>query len=387
MNNFLIKTFIEYLALGLTISYSVIWPLERGLSLSQVAIIQAVLFITSIFFEIPTGLFADRFSKKMSMVVGLLFSSAGLFITSIGLSYLFFLIGAILMGIGRSFVSGAEESYIKDVYTNLNLKKFFKDNFSKINITREIALFFGSLISAYIVHVLNIQPLYQAAFILMILSLFLTVFSLPNDCITKNLGHDLPRFRFTNLYDSFNKYKKFLIIFISLSILFESARTLWQPQFVNIGWSISSLGIIFAILRIFSIFGFIISQKINILSPKAIYISAFLGGLLLFLFAIPYKIIALVFLGGYLFFESFLKVHQTDFLLLIAPEKNMRSTFLSSANFIRNIFLSMSGPLLLFVVDKSSFYFTLLGLFLIKIIFIIVLQSRIKILIQNDLKN
>lgn len=380
MNGFLIKTFIEYLALGLTISYSVIWPLERGLSLSQVGVIQAVLFISSMLFEIPTGLYADKFSKRNSLAIGLLFSSVGLFIISTGFSFATFLIGAMMAGIGRSFVSGAEESYIKDVFTNINLKKFFKENFSKINVTRETALFFGALISSYVVYISNIKLVFQIAFILMLLGSLLTVFVLPRDIIRKDLDHKPIEWGFSNLSVYFKKYNKFLLIFMSLAMLFESARTLWQPQFINIGWSKESLGLIFAAIRIFSISGFILSRKIEMLSPKAIYISAVFGGLMLLLFSVPHKIVALIFLGGYLFFESFLKVHQTDFLLSIAPSKSLKSTFLSSASLVKSLFLSVSGPLLLIVVDKSSIYITLLILFMIKIIFVVVLRVQLKTL-------
>lgn len=48
MKKYIPKTFLENFGLGLTIAYSVIWPLNMGITLTQVAVIQSCMFVASI---------------------------------------------------------------------------------------------------------------------------------------------------------------------------------------------------------------------------------------------------------------------------------------------------------------------------------------------------
>ncbi len=378
MKSFLLKTFFEYTALGLTIAYSVIWPLKNGMSFAQVGVIQAVLFITALLFEIPTGLYADKFGRKNSLIIGLIFSSVGMLIISTGYSYPIFILGALVVGLSRSFSSGAEESYINDMFTDDQIKLDFKKNFSKVNISREFALFVGSILSSFLAYLFDIQIIFQLAFVLTTLSLLVVVFALPKD-ISGNIGDKpISHKNKVDLYKAISRYKSFLLIFVTLALLFESARIIWQPHLVDIGWPQESLGVIFAFLRIFSILGIIISQKIFATSSKMIYLSSFFGGLLLLMFVLTNKYLSILFLGGYLFFESFTRLHQSNFLISIAPDKQLKSTFLSAANFIKNLSLSISGPMLIFMTARNGIYIVFFVLFLIKIFSIVILDTKLK---------
>ncbi|MEI7469920.1 MAG: MFS transporter, partial [Chloroflexota bacterium] len=42
----------------------------RGWALAQIALVDATFFITSTFGEIPTGIVADRISRKISLLIG-----------------------------------------------------------------------------------------------------------------------------------------------------------------------------------------------------------------------------------------------------------------------------------------------------------------------------
>src|SRR5262245_13884897 len=50
---------------------------QRGLSLSQAALIDVTFFVAAAFAEVPTGIVADRFGRKTSMVAGAALMSLG----------------------------------------------------------------------------------------------------------------------------------------------------------------------------------------------------------------------------------------------------------------------------------------------------------------------
>ncbi|MBD3312898.1 MFS transporter, partial [Candidatus Woesearchaeota archaeon] len=47
-----------------------IFFLENGLELRHIMIIEAIYALTAVLLEIPSGYFADRFGRRLSMVLG-----------------------------------------------------------------------------------------------------------------------------------------------------------------------------------------------------------------------------------------------------------------------------------------------------------------------------
>ena len=96
------------------VSVLVLFWLGRGLSLGQVMIFMSTYGISLLIFEIPTGVLADRFSRKWSLAVGALIQSiVGLIILST--TFLPVLLGAyVLVGVGVAFLSGSGEALIYD---------------------------------------------------------------------------------------------------------------------------------------------------------------------------------------------------------------------------------------------------------------------------------
>ncbi|QED47967.1 MFS transporter [Cytobacillus dafuensis] len=96
-----------------------------GLNPLQLVLIGTIMEISVLVFEIPTGVIADHFSRKWSIVIGtvilgcahLLEGSIPLFL-SIGAAYA-------IWGLGYTFFSGAEEAWIADEVQGKDLDKLF----------------------------------------------------------------------------------------------------------------------------------------------------------------------------------------------------------------------------------------------------------------------
>ncbi len=107
-------SFLFGAAINAIVSILVLFWLDRGLSLGQVMILMSTYGISLLIFEIPTGVLADRFSRKWSLAIGALLQTT---VGAIILSTNFYpaLLGAyLLLGMGVAFLSGSGEALIFD---------------------------------------------------------------------------------------------------------------------------------------------------------------------------------------------------------------------------------------------------------------------------------
>ncbi len=87
---------------------------DMGLSLTQLSLMSIVITITVVLAEVPTGIVADVYSRRLSVIIGGVF--IGVCYSLIGLFPLFWvsLLAAFIEAIGDSFVSGALQAWITD---------------------------------------------------------------------------------------------------------------------------------------------------------------------------------------------------------------------------------------------------------------------------------
>src|SRR4051812_4706631 len=92
--------------------FFVIYFMNLGFSFFQISVITAAQGFAMFLFEIPTGSFADTFSRKHSIIMG--FCIVGIAGILIPFTTNFYLIIALwsLGGVGLTFTSGAEEALV-----------------------------------------------------------------------------------------------------------------------------------------------------------------------------------------------------------------------------------------------------------------------------------
>jgi MFS family permease len=93
----------------------VLFLANQGLSGAQIGLLQAALFVGSAPAEIPTGVIADRFGRRASVVLGQLLVAAGLLGQLVFGGFSAFLALFVLMGLGTACISGAETALLYDL--------------------------------------------------------------------------------------------------------------------------------------------------------------------------------------------------------------------------------------------------------------------------------
>lgn len=101
---------------------------DAGLSLKEVFLLEAAFSLVIVILEIPTGYLSDRWGRKHTLIAGSFFLFLGFFIFTMSRTFEGFLVGEILMAIGRSLDSGSMDAL---AYDSL-LAEGKADNYRKI---------------------------------------------------------------------------------------------------------------------------------------------------------------------------------------------------------------------------------------------------------------
>lgn len=124
--------------------------LGKGLSLTQIFTLSSILLITGMVFEVPTGLFADRYGRKWSMVTGSFVSVIAWALWIFYSTFGGFVIIFILFGLARAFWSGSDEALIYDELKATGKEASAQKIFSRYNGILALAFTLSALIAGFV---------------------------------------------------------------------------------------------------------------------------------------------------------------------------------------------------------------------------------------------
>ncbi|TDW94693.1 DHA3 family tetracycline resistance protein-like MFS transporter [Kribbella pratensis] len=104
-------SFLAALSFTLNLVYYV---RDAGLDPLQMVLVGTTLELTCFLFEIPTGIVADLYSRRLSIVIGFVLIGAGLLLQGLVPAFLAILAAQVLWGVGYTFTSGADRAWITD---------------------------------------------------------------------------------------------------------------------------------------------------------------------------------------------------------------------------------------------------------------------------------
>lgn len=185
---------------------SVAFLMSTGLPLEDIAYLKIFQSIILILGELPTGLFADSFGSKKSLLAATLCSIVGFIIFANSKSMYLFIMAESLLALALCFWSGAYETFVIDS-AKLNEKKELMDRYFHQNQSvNNLSVLFIGWIGGIIASKNLLFPYYLAIF-LMLSSLYL-IFKSPDH----KIHHD--NFHSQNSHEPtiwFNKIKRQLI--------------------------------------------------------------------------------------------------------------------------------------------------------------------------------
>lgn len=96
-----------------------------GLNPLQLVLVGTVLETSYFLLEVPTGVVADLYSRRLSVIIGMLLLGAGFVLMGAVPRFAFVLLAQVITGIGFTFLSGATEAWLADEVGEENIGRIF----------------------------------------------------------------------------------------------------------------------------------------------------------------------------------------------------------------------------------------------------------------------
>lgn len=102
-----------------------------GISMFQVQFLQSWFMFWNFILEVPTGVVADYFGRKKSVILGLIFYGIGVLIYGFIPSFYMFLVCEFILALGVALMSGADKALFFDSLKDIGEEKECKKLFGK----------------------------------------------------------------------------------------------------------------------------------------------------------------------------------------------------------------------------------------------------------------
>ena len=96
-----------------------------GLTPVQLILVGTTLEVSAFLFEVPTGIVADVYSRRLSIIIGYLLMGVGFLIEGFFPAFLPILLAQVIWGLGYTFTSGATQAWITDEIGEDDANKLF----------------------------------------------------------------------------------------------------------------------------------------------------------------------------------------------------------------------------------------------------------------------
>ena len=264
--------------------------LKRDLNYAEILTLSAVLSLTVLLFEIPTGIIADKYGRKISLVFSSIFFMFSMSIYLLAHNFWLFGLAFVLLGIGITFGSGATEALIYDSLKKVNKKSEMRKSMGHFMSAEVLAGMVTPPIASFIAKDL-LQWQFNLLIYFTIISYFIAFILILTLKDIKSKKQEVEKFDFSfndlKLLRKNHKFTRLAINKILVGVAMSSFVLLWQPQFQASGVPIKLFGIFLA-LGSFGIF--IVNQRIEWISKIA------KSGTLLFISSIA-AVIGFILLG------------------------------------------------------------------------------------------
>jgi len=129
---------------------------ERGLSLTQVGLMEAVFWSCMMLFEVPTGAIADRFGRRVALGLGAL-GFAGATVLFALLNFPALIVGHLCMSITRTLMSGSDDALLFDSLRQLKKTDEYERHAGRASAVATASLLAATILAGPLVSVLDFR--------------------------------------------------------------------------------------------------------------------------------------------------------------------------------------------------------------------------------------
>jgi MFS family permease len=271
------STFAELLIVGPIL---VLFLTAKGLSFTEIMLLQSVSAVSVFLFEVPTGALADKMGRKYSVMLGSFLWAVGLLLYIVGNNFIVFMLSEITFSLGSAFKSGADSALIYDSLKSLGREKEYPKIEGKARSYALYAQAVGSVLSSFLYERNMYYPMIVS--MLFMLVTMAAAFTFKEPSIEKEQGQlelsYLKQIKESGIY-IFTHEKLKAIVFFSMIffIFYRTGFWYYQPYMEAVNIPVKYFGLLFFMFNITAAFiskrsGYIMERT----KPKTLTFMAFM---------------------------------------------------------------------------------------------------------------
>ena len=129
----------------------------RGLTLAQVGLLEAFFWGVAIVSEVPTGAFADRFGRRLTMVAAMAVQAAALALFGLAATFPLLLASYVLWAVGIALHSGNHHAYVYEALAAGGRERGFTELIGRLMAVETGAIMVGSVFGAALAATTTLQ--------------------------------------------------------------------------------------------------------------------------------------------------------------------------------------------------------------------------------------
>ena len=221
------------------------------ISLSQLTIIEIIIFGSQLVLELPTGAFADLLGKRLTVFLGNVITAVSMVVFGLAHSFEGFVAAALLIGLGSALTSGAKEALLYDTLKQVGKEDSFDEVSSKQNVVFQSGMAAATLLGGMLWSINYFYPaLFTGIFVLVAAAVTLLVTEPDVDSEVFTLSNYIKQTKqgFKEVFRT--SYSTTLSFFYAVvgAITFSASVVFSKIVFVEMMYSESQMGVYFAVV-------------------------------------------------------------------------------------------------------------------------------------------
>jgi len=326
---------------------------SKGLNLIEIGVLESVFHVTSLSMEVPTGMIADLYGRKVSRVLGIFSYVIYVILMITTTNYILLVAAFVFCGLSFTFESGSGEAM---VYDSL-IKMCEKDRFMKVNGNKEVIYQIASTISLFIGGMLAMVYLelsFLLTLVLMLAALIVIILmkevTIETNKVKVTFVQSFKNHFIVTLRAAFTVKRAFLLIVIG-ALFAAPITTLFlymQNYLQSNGYDFWQIGYVLSAHAFFGalggIFAFALEKKYK--EKKILYFAPFF--IVIAFWAITFDTYIYIPFALIGFFDSILFVVLGDYLNKIIPS-DIRASVLSVGGLMFSFIMIIIFPIIGYV--------------------------------------
>jgi len=329
---------------------------DNGMGMQDIFLLKSIYSLAIVALEVPSGWMADVWGRKKTLIMGTVMGSVGFLMYSFSYGFWAFVAAEIVLGIGHSFVSGADSAMLYESLKADKKPSEYVKHEGRITSSGNFAEAIAGIAAGFLAAISLRYPFYAQFFV-------------ASMAIPAALSLKEPSLHFATHVHSIKQMardiKNALLknTDLRISILLSAvtgAATLafaWlvQPFFKEIGLPVEFFGIAWTVLNlsvgISSAFAFIVEGKLKKRQELLMIITLLAAGY--FFSGLTVIREGLVFLLLFYLVRGLATPIFKNYINIYSPDQ-MRATILSVRNMVIRIIFAAVGPLLGWMIDNIN---------------------------------